>query len=115
MEIVIIGGIRDMNNIKFFYTLLKIVCIIFTAIAIIMYIIQNQITNDDTISLIMYIFIILTRILICLMGILIITKAYILFKEKKLIDCIGLLSIGLLIIIFLIFVTRFLAYPFYIE
>ena len=115
MEIVIIGSFRDMNMSRFIYTLLKIICIISTAAVIIIYMIQSTKVGKKPFAIYDYFYIhyIVTRIWSYLMGILIIAKAYFLYKENKLIYCIGLLLTGLLVIIFSNYVTSFLLFPFY--
>ena len=104
-----------MNKSKFFYTLLKRICILSTVATIIMYMIQHHIamTYPRAIFKLMYIHTIVTFIWSYLMGLLMITKAYLLFREGKLKYCIGLLLLGLLVIIFTLYIVGFLLFPFY--
>ena len=100
------------------YKLLKIVCIIFTAAFFIIYIIQFTKVGGKPFAIfeLFYIHYYVTRIWSCLMGLLMIVKAYLLYtEESKLIYCIGLLLAGLLVIIFSNYVTAFLLVPFYIA
>jgi len=106
-----------MNKIRFVYKLLKIICIIFTVAFIIIYIIQFTKVGGKPFAIfeLFYVHYYVTRIWSYLMGILMIAKAYFLYKEKKLIYCTGLLLAGMLVIIFSNYVTSFLLVPFYIA
>ena len=104
-----------MNKGKFFYTLLKKICIISTVAFIIIYIIQFTKVGGKPFVIfeLMYIHIIVTCIWSYLMGIIMIVKAYLLYKESKLKYCIWLLLLGLLTIVFTHYIAGFLLVPFY--
>ena len=106
-----------MKKIKLTYKLLKGIWIISTVSAIIMFIKQyHAVTTNSRASLGLmpiYIHIIVTCIWSYLMGILMIIKAYLLYKEGKVRYCIGLLLAGLLIIVFSHYIIGFLLFPFY--
>jgi hypothetical protein len=104
-----------MNKAGLFYKLLKIICIISTVTAVIMYFIQyhTAMTNPRAVFDLMHIHVIVTRIWTYMMGILLIVKACFLFKDGKLIYIV-FFWIGLLIIIFSSYIAGFFLFPFYI-
>jgi len=102
---VVIGDIKYMNKNGLFYKSVKIIYIITTAAAIILYIIQFNTMATNSFFTLFFPHYIMTRVWIYMTGIIIILKAYFLFKEKKIIYGIVLLLAGIPFLLFMNYIT----------